>query len=87
MVSSWWGPVDGCLLTQQRLGSFLELSRQTWALLQLSWEVPWTVSGGHDHGWAGRSEAIPWLFTMSSTQLVHCVSGGGPVHPGGWCIA
>lgn len=35
--------MDGCLLTQQRLGSFLELSRQPWALRQLSWEAPRTV--------------------------------------------
>lgn len=35
----WWRPVDSGLLTQQRLGSLLELPGQPWALLQLSWEA------------------------------------------------
>ena len=47
----------GGLLIQQKLGGLLELSGQRWALLQLSWEAPRTVSGGHDHGWTDGSEA------------------------------
>lgn len=79
-VSSWLGPVDGCLLTQQRLGSLLELSRQPWALLQLSWEAPRTISGGHGHGWTGRSEATPWLYTLSLAPLARseCQEGSCP---------
>lgn len=54
----------GGLLIQQKL----ELSRQRWALFQLSWEAPWTVSGGHDHGWTGGSEATEW----SPFGFSHC---------------
>lgn len=59
----------GGLLIQQKLGGLLEPSRQRWALLQLSWEAPWTVSGGHDHGWTGGSEATEW----SPFGFSHCL--------------
>ena len=59
------------MLIQQRPGGLLELSGQPWALLQLSWEAPWTVSGAHDHGWTGGSEAKEWP-PLSSSRCPQC---------------